>query len=89
MGCPAGVPDADGGGNVLSSVDFVAQVGKSALGFFYFDVAVFYTGDTCRVVTAIFKLCKSVQQYGSDLALSYISNYSAHKFNLFSKVKIT
>ena len=84
VGGPAGVTDADGGGDVLSAVYLFAQGGQSALCFVYFDGSVFDAGDACRIVTSVFKLCKSVEQNGGYPLLSDISYYSAHKFYLFS-----
>ena len=76
--------DAYVGGNVFAAVDFFAQIGETSLGFIYFYISVLDTGDTCRVIAAVFKLCKSVKQNGGNLLLSDISDYSAHNFNLFS-----
>ena len=78
MGGPAGVADAHGALRRLGQQE-IGQVGNAAHALAHLHRPTLDGGDTRRVVAAVFEPPQPIQEDGSRLGLSDISNDSAHK----------
>ena len=83
VGCPAGVPNADGRVNVDAVMHHFLQLRQASLGFLNFDASVFDIRNAGRVIAAIFQLGQSVQQQRRCRLCADESNDSAHMCHPF------
>ena len=79
MSCPACVSDTYSSANVL-----VFDVGFKVcyLAFCFVNLQVSFFGDKCHtstIITSVFQSLKSLDENRVSIALSNISNYTAHK----------
>ena len=84
VSCPACMTDSASALDRFAVVCHLAENLELALCLYYLRLIVTVTnGNSCRVIASVFKLRKSVQQYGGCLMISCKSYDSAHKFYPF------
>ena len=80
VGCPSGVADADGSRKGCAVLCQLLKYFQASYRFFHLDFFSVIDSNSGRVVSAVFQLCQSVQQYRGSLVSSNISNNSTHRF---------
>jgi hypothetical protein len=81
MGRPAGMADACMTGNRVS-FDLINQIGNPAHRFSHFDAIILENSYPSRIIAAVFKTTKTVQENRQGIGGSDISNNSTHKTNV-------
>ena len=85
VGCPTGVADTGIALNRFAAFDFFAEIFYFAGGFYHRNSLAAHNGDSCGIITAIFKLFKSFNYHRNGAVTSGKADNSTHICFFLSK----